>query len=89
MRSVTSLTTNEQAPLSQVINIIESGHAQIALVTDESGALIGTITDGDVRRALLAGEGLDSPAHRYMNRSFYVTEREKDEGAASRGPTLQ
>lgn len=33
----------------------------IALVTDEGGRLLGTITDGDVRRAMLAGRNLDMP----------------------------
>jgi dTDP-glucose pyrophosphorylase len=33
----------------------------IALVVDEERRLIGTVTDGDIRRAILAGMDLDSP----------------------------
>ena len=40
---------------------IDSGDAQIALVVDEKQRLLDTITDGDVRRAILAGIDLDSP----------------------------
>ena len=83
MRSITNLTIGKETPLSEVISVIETGHAQIALVTDESGALIGTVTDGDVRRALLAGEGLGISADRYMNRKFYATDRVDDESFAA------
>lgn len=41
---------------------------QILLVTDEDGRLLGTVTDGDVRRALLDGINLREPISRIMNR---------------------
>jgi dTDP-glucose pyrophosphorylase len=40
---------------------IDRNEKGIVLATDEEGHLLGTITDGDVRRAILAGESLDSP----------------------------
>ena len=40
------------------ISIIDKSEAKIALVKDNE-SIIGTITDGDIRRALLCGEGLD------------------------------
>ena len=43
-----------------VHNLNQSG-LQIAVVISADGALIGTITDGDVRRGLLRGIRLDSP----------------------------
>lgn len=43
--------------------------AGIALVVDGAGVLIGTITDGDVRRALLHAPDLGTPASELMNRS--------------------
>lgn len=52
------------------MSIIDSGAAQIALVVDEQRRLLGTITDGDIRRGLLRGETLDSPVERLMNRNF-------------------
>jgi dTDP-glucose pyrophosphorylase len=39
---------------------LEDSGAQIVLVVDDRGHLRGTLTDGDVRRALLAGAGLDA-----------------------------
>jgi dTDP-glucose pyrophosphorylase len=44
-----------------VIEKINLNGLGIALVVDEKRVLIGTITDGDVRRAILAGNDLDSP----------------------------
>lgn len=40
---------------------LERGEAQIALVTDGDNLLKGVLTDGDIRRALLAGSSLDAP----------------------------
>lgn len=53
-----------------VMRVIDQGGAQIALVLDDQQRLLGTLTDGDIRRALLHGETLDAPAERVMNREF-------------------
>ena len=50
--------------------IIDLGAAQIALVVDEENRLLGTLTDGDVRRGLLNGQSLDSPVEEVMHREF-------------------
>jgi len=42
---------------------------QILLVTDSEGRLLGTVTDGDVRRALLQNVKLGDPIERIMNKS--------------------
>lgn len=39
-------------------------------VVDGDGVVCGTLTDGDIRRALLSGEGLDSPVTQACFRSF-------------------
>lgn len=39
----------------------------ILLVVDANGCLMGTMTDGDFRRAILAGTNLDEPVMRIMN----------------------
>lgn len=47
------------ATIRQALNIIDSGSMKIALVADENERLLGTLTDGDIRRAILRGGGLD------------------------------
>ena len=46
--------------IRQAISCIDLNRKGIALVVDEEGRLIETITDGDIRRAILAGWSLDT-----------------------------
>jgi len=49
------------------LRVIDAGTLQIALVVDSGGRLMGTVTDGDVRRAILRGVPLDRPVETVMN----------------------
>ena len=49
--------------------MIEAASTQIALVADADRLLLGTVTDGDVRRGILRGLALGDPAARIMNRA--------------------
>jgi len=51
----------------RAIEIINSSGIQIALVVDESNLLLGTVTDGDIRRGILRGVALESPVEQVMN----------------------
>ena len=53
--------------IRKAIEKIDSGSLQIVIVTDEKKKLLGTITDGDVRRAILKGISVDQPARKIMN----------------------
>ncbi len=64
------LLISPETPLRTVIATIQKGMKQIALVVDEEHRLLGTITDGDVRRAILNNIPLDAPAAEIMQRSF-------------------
>ncbi len=52
--------------LSVAIEVLNREALRIAMVVDEQGRLLGTITDGDIRRALISKKGLDSPVHQAM-----------------------
>jgi dTDP-glucose pyrophosphorylase len=54
----------------EALMVIDRGAAQIALVVDDQQLMLGTLTDGDIRRGLLDGETLEAPAERLMNRQF-------------------
>ncbi len=58
--------------IREVLAAIDAAELQIALVVDENKKLLGVITDGDVRRGLLAGLTLESAAHKVMNTLFTV-----------------
>jgi dTDP-glucose pyrophosphorylase len=49
------------ASIRTTIEQVDAGAIEIALVVDKQRRLLGTVTDGDVRRALLAGAELDDP----------------------------
>jgi len=51
----------------EAIKAIEAGSRQIALVVDDAQHLMGTVTDGDIRRGILRGIGLDQPVTAVMN----------------------
>jgi dTDP-glucose pyrophosphorylase/CBS domain-containing protein len=58
------------ARLREAMQSLERSNLQIALVTDDDGKLIGTMTDGDIRRALLNGHAMDSPLATHICRDF-------------------
>lgn len=49
---------NKSVNLYTAIEKIDKSSLQIALIVDEKGRLLGTLTDGDVRRALLKGKDI-------------------------------
>ncbi|WP_420963328.1 nucleotidyltransferase family protein [Brucella sp. IR073] len=63
------ISLSPDRPLADAIACIDASGGQIALVVDERGVLIGTITDGDVRRAILRGATLDSTAGEVMHKT--------------------
>jgi dTDP-glucose pyrophosphorylase len=70
MIDVTALLIDDQASINDAILAIDEGAVQVAFVVDENGVLLGTITDGDVRRGLLKGLTLTDPASRIMKTPF-------------------
>lgn len=62
------------ANLADAIRVINESRYQICLVTNSEKKLVGTITDGDVRRALLRSEPMTALASNAMNaQPFSVT----------------
>jgi dTDP-glucose pyrophosphorylase len=58
-----------QLSVLKVIALIDSSEIKIAIVADETGKLLGTVTDGDVRRGILRGISFESPIAEVMNRN--------------------
>jgi len=59
MKNIENILVHENSSVREVLTIIDAGAVQIALVVDVSKKLIGTVTDGDIRRGLLKGLTLD------------------------------
>jgi len=59
MKKYKKLLLKPTSTIKEALNIIDSGAMQIALVVDENEKLLGTLTDGDIRRGLLSNLTLD------------------------------
>jgi dTDP-glucose pyrophosphorylase len=68
--SMTAFVVGLRHTIRQAMETINESFRGFALVADDSGAIVGVITDGDIRRGLLRGLTFSSPAIEVMNRSF-------------------
>ena len=63
---------SSDATLQQAIRNLDESALQIVLVVSSDGALLGTLTDGDIRRGLLRGSDLNSSINAIVNREPLV-----------------
>lgn len=63
-------TIGSECCLREALEALDRGAMNITLVVDTAGRLLGTITDGDARRAILRGIDLTAPVTEVMNRQF-------------------
>jgi len=57
---------SSETPLVDTLRVIDKGGQQFALVVD-AGVLVGLVTDGDIRRALMQGLDTSAPIRSAMN----------------------
>ncbi len=55
------------ATLEEALELLNRTSLQIVLVVNTAGQLVGTLTDGDIRRALLSGSTLSAELSEHMN----------------------
>lgn len=67
MNTWRNLLVSPTATIKETVQAIDRGALQIALVVDEQRRLLGTVTDGDIRRGILAGHALDHAISGLMN----------------------
>jgi len=69
-KEISNYFVDKDRSIYDTISVISQGAAQIALVVDSDQRLLGTVTDGDIRRGLLKGESLEKPVEQIMCREF-------------------
>ena len=67
--------------IEMALRAIDASHGKLALVIDSERRLIGTVSDGDVRRGFLRGLTLTSPVSDAMNRNPVVVGPDLDHAA--------
>jgi dTDP-glucose pyrophosphorylase len=60
----------EAGSIRDAMRALDAGAGQIALAVAADGRLAGVVTDGDLRRALLAGADLDAPVGPILTREY-------------------
>ena len=63
--------------VTEAIKKIDKSGLRILLVADKKKNLLGTISDGDIRRSIIDSISLDSPVSKIMNASPYFAEKEE------------
>ena len=79
MSRLVELAVPPDSTVREVMGTIDRNGQGIALVLDRGGRLRATVTDGDIRRAILAGMDLDLPVSRLL---------EQREQAFHKGPPV-
>ena len=70
---------NCHASVREALAQLEDLNFQTLFVVADDGRMLGTLTDGDIRRGLMAGKGVDQAVEAFMHRSFRsVTEGDID-----------
>lgn len=68
------------ATLMDAVRAIEISRRRMAVVVAGDGSLLGTLTDGDVRRCLLAGGSLETSVSKAMNPAPFTAEIGSSDG---------
>lgn len=65
----------EDKKIKDVIKSLINSQLQICLIVDKNKKFVGTITDGDIRRAFLKGLNLSSPIKKIINKKCLVVRK--------------
>lgn len=69
MKTLNKILIQPGITILQAIERMDSGRLQILLVVDDNDKLLGSVTDGDIRRAILKGNDFREPVSTIMNMS--------------------
>ena len=64
--------------IQQAITCLDNAAMQIVIVVDKRKELVGTITDGDIRRGLLSGLQLNSSIDKVVKKEAFVVPESMD-----------
>ena len=69
IKDIDDFLLSEDERLDDILSRMETGAEGILLVVDSKNSLLGTITDGDIRRAILKGINFNEPIDKAYFRS--------------------
>ena len=71
------ILVNPDQSIFQALEILQAISTKCLIVVDKNIKLLGTINDGDIRRAILKGLNLETPISKVYKKSFYIYETDK------------
>lgn len=74
MKKWQNILIQPDLPLEDAISVLDKGGLRVALIVADNQQLLGTLTDGDIRRALLKHVRLDAPVKDVMCATPHVAE---------------
>ena len=81
---ISNLFIQPKGKVRQAINILEKSDRGIVLVVDQENILLGTVTDGDIRRALIRGVDLDENVSEVMKKEIIsITDNKHEDNTNS------
>jgi len=75
MKNIKKITINEDATIKEALKAISKGKIKITIVVDAKGKLIGTLSDGDIRRGFLKRLNIDSSVKSLINRKPLIEKK--------------
>ncbi|MCR9067021.1 MAG: CBS domain-containing protein, partial [Cytophagales bacterium] len=79
LNSVTDLFLEADDTISSAIRTLDKNSVKLVMVVDDKYQLLGTVTDGDIRRALLNHCSLEHPIKDVMNKNPKVINDQESE----------
>ena len=76
MKNLKKITIKEDATIERALIAISKGEIKIVIVVDNKGKLIGTLTDGDIRRGFLKGLSISNSVNSLINRKPLIGKRD-------------
>ena len=78
-----SITIGLESQFSRALEVINQGGYQLCLVRNQTGHLLGMVTDSDIRKALLKGVQLDASVEHVMNPAPLIASPDLGESEAN------
>ena len=78
MKDWKKLLVRPQTPILKAIEIIDASSSGAVLVVSDENHLLGTVTDGDIRRGILKGISLEEPVSCIMNCNPIFTRKDNN-----------
>ncbi|MFZ5354273.1 MAG: nucleotidyltransferase family protein [Bacillota bacterium] len=85
LKNVDKILVHMDDSIKAVMKTMDEGAMGIVLIVDDNKMLRGTVTDGDIRRAIINGKDLEQSVYNIMQVNFkYITQEQVNKNSVNR-----